>query len=149
MSGNFSDLPSKVIAQLVLDLGLGTQVETNAEWPVFWGGMADSGTHNNAIGITHVPGSMFGFSQHNNEGMEHHGFQVLVRATSEEIGYAKAKAILEAFDKTVKRTTVTVGLNTYIVHSMVRSADVNRLGPEPETRRRKFSLNYTVPMRQS
>ena len=80
---------------------------------------------------------------------EDHGIQFLVRSTAEDIGWSKAKAIQENMDKTILRTSVTIETSVYLIHCMNRTSDVLSLGPEPETSRRKHSLNYLATITQT
>ena len=151
MSGAFSDPPALVVSQLVIDLGLGTDPDTDDVWPVYHSKMPDGpGVPNNAITVYETTPRLQGRIMFDGETQENHGIQVRVRADGAVTGQGKARAIQRAFDVDVSRTTVIVGANEYLVHCINRLGGILPLGTEtPEGRRELFTLNVLAVMRQT
>lgn len=150
MSGNLDHAPCKVIKKALLDFGLGTEVTADDEWPIFVNHLPDTeDMDDNALCVYDTEAVIHTREMPTSEYTEDHGIQVMVRATSRSVGYAKAKAILEALDKQVNRLAVTIGVSSYVVHSMNRTSDVAYVGVEPETERRLHSINYTTTLTQT
>lgn len=153
MSGNLDHSPARIVKQLLLDLTLGTEVTADDEWPVFLEMMPDAEDTDtvpaNVITVYTTAATMLDRHMVDGEYAEYHGIQFIIRSTNRSVGYAKAKAILESMDKSILRTNATIGASTYKVWCMNRSSDVIHLGAESETRRRRFSLNYTMTVEQT
>ena len=158
MSGDFTHRPSKVVKRALLDLSLGTEVSDDDEWPIFVDHFGDAGQvtaegetddiDNNLICVFNTFGIIHDRIQVTSEFKEDHGIQILIRSSDEPVGYAKSKAIAEAMDKNVNRRIVSIESSVYMIHSMNRLSDINRIGPELETKRRVFTVNYTSTITQ-
>ena len=57
-------------------------------------------------------------------------------------------AIKQKLDTIIEYTPVTIGASNYVVKNMNRTSDVLSLGPETETDRRQFAVNYLATLRQ-
>ena len=150
MSGILQHRPSKVVKKLLLDKLLGSEVNGNDEWPIFVDMMPDGDDiDDNVLCVINTTGTIHDRLMYSGRYNEDHGIQLMVRATDEEIGYDKSKAICNSMDLDVRRTPVVLDGAHYVVHSVNRTSDVIRLGPEEETSRRRFSLNFLVTLTQS
>ena len=152
MSGNLDHRPSKIVKKYLLDRTLGTEVTADDEWPIFTDhfneGSDDDNIDDNMLCVYNTGGAIQGHVQVIRQYQEQHGIMIMVRATSETTGWAKAKAIQEDLDKQVLRTGVVIGGSNYMLHAMHRTGDINRLGTESETRKRKFTINYLASITQ-
>jgi hypothetical protein len=145
--GVLAHSPARIVQQLLIDLGLALAPANGGDhpaWPAFVDNLPNS--PNNAIAVTDTQGIDFmrdAFGDRN----RHHGFQVMVRAGNHEVGYAKANAIAAALDGVVEARVVTVDGDDYCVGMARTAGDVLRLGPEPNSTRRKYSVNGLVYVR--
>ncbi len=143
MPGLLHHSPAYVIRQLLVDLGLGSNPASGTDWPVFSPKLP--ATPDNAIVVRGTLGTSDGRSQVNGESQMHHGFQIMVRASTDSEGEVKAQAILDALDKNVYREGVTVDGTNYCIHSVSLKGDVIPIGTEtPTSKRVLFTINYTV-----
>lgn len=76
------------------------------------------------------------------ETVTHPGFQILVRATTHALGYAKAYAIALALDA-IRNAQVVIGGETNFIRTATRTGDVLPLGVD-DNRRHSFSINGTL-----
>jgi hypothetical protein len=81
------------------------------------------------------------------------GVQVRVRSATPDEGYAKAAAIANALDTTVRQNSVTVEASAgtptadYVIHSISRVGNVLPLGKNtPSSRRSLFVMNATLTL---
>ena len=150
MSGNLDNMPAEIVEKLLSDLGLGSLVSADDDWPIFVTSYPDGDdVDDNLIACYNTASSMQGRINFTGEFVEYHGIQIIVRAATEDVGYAKAKAILQGLDTNVLNTTVTISTATYNVQSMLRTGDVISLGPEQDNKRRRHSINYTIAVTQT
>lgn len=137
--------PARVLRQLLIDLGLGVQaayaagVYTGGAWPVFASG--EPPTPDECLTVRGTLGTDFGYSQPGGELLQYHGFQVRVRAGSDETGYARASSILAALNEGGYPVAVTVESTPYCVGD-AWTKGVIPLGKEtPESKRSLFTIN--------
>jgi hypothetical protein len=143
------DCHSEVLQQLLVDLGLGVlrSAHPTSDWAVYVTLMAD--VPDNAICIHNTAPQLDGRMMSTGEVIEHKGFQVMVRATTHEVGFAKIEAIRIAVDETVYKNTVVVGSHSYGVHSITRRGGILSLGRDVgSSERQLFTLNGIVYLRQ-
>lgn len=149
MPGTLLHSPAQIVAQLLVDLSLGNAPNVGGSqptWPVFVDNEPNS--PNDLITVTDTLGISFAkdaFGDRN----EHHGVQVKVRGGTHGAGWPKARAIAIAFDGIVEPAIVTVGGTDYCVGMVRRTGDVLRLGPEPNSTRRGYTVNAVVYVRTS
>jgi hypothetical protein len=147
--GILTHSPARIAAQLLIDLGLGTTPNAGGDqgaWPVFYDNLPNA--PNNAVAVVDTQGIDFmrdSFGDRN----RHHGFQVVVRGGTHDVGYAKANAIAAALDNVIEARVVTVDGSDYCVGMARTAGDVLRLGPEPNSTRRRFSVNGLIYVRAS
>lgn len=128
MTATLNHSPADIIRELLIDLSMGTDPVPINTWPVYEGTLPD--TPDNAICVYNTEGRQFGKSQIDGEVFEHYGIQVLVRSMVETTGFVKAQAVKDAFNKSVKRTSVTIGSSIYLVHGVHTQGNVRRAGRE-------------------
>ena len=149
MTANLDHSPADIIAQLLVDLSLGSNPEGTAgdTWPVFYADMPDS--PDDLISVYEQDGIIEGFSQIDGEPMEHLGIQVLVRASRPKAGSDKARDVSYNLDQVVLRNTVTLDSNTYEVHNFTKTSGPTMIGKEEGNSRVLFSLNGLIALRQT
>lgn len=141
MPGILVHSPARIIRQLLVDLGLGSLPATGgiqAQWSIFVDN--EPASPNEVITVTDTTGITFRKDAYGNRN-EHHGFQVKVRGGTHEIAWEKANAIANALDQVTDNELVTISAVEYCVASIKRPSPVIRMGPEPGSTRRLFSIN--------
>lgn len=141
-----------VLRYLMGTLGLGVNPEVGSvdgseDWIITVSQMPDSPDRRITIydttGITdnrnHIDGTLD----------EHKGVMIQARCSDRTEGQAKAEEIQEVLDQDVYEETVSIGLNTYVVHSVSRRGTINYLGKEPNTSRVLFTLNCILSLKQT
>lgn len=153
MPGTLANSAADVLGILLVDLGLGTAPVTvgrQGEWPVYTEDEPD--TPDNCITIYDTEGVGRGKTMPDGEVQEAHGIQVRVRAKTHTVGFAKAREIAVTLDPLSMRTvSVPTGnvTNRYRIWSLSRIGDVLAIGKQfPANKRRLFTLNYLVSLRQ-
>lgn len=147
MSGSLTHSPAQIIAQILVDLGLGTDPDDEDDWPIYAVSLPD--TPDNAMCIYDTQGTMDGSSMIDGEVQEHHGFMVRIRATSHSVGQAKANAVVQGLDKSVRNEVVTLDSSTYLVTQTGRMSGPLNNGPEPTSSRIIFTVNAVAALRQT
>ena len=138
MSGTLSHSPARIIAELLVNLSVGTSV-TDDDWAAFAGVMPD--LPDSAIAVFNSESVLFGSSMIDGEVFTHHGVQIQIRDALHEDGFVRANLIATTLDA-VDDNSVTVGASTYTIHAFARTGDVLHLGKEVEQSKRDlFSLN--------
>jgi len=152
MSGALNHSPSKIMRQLLIDLGLGS--DEGASWPVKYSQEPD--TPDSVITVYDTTPKMQGRFMINGEVQENPGIQIRIRDANHDDGFAKANAIMIALDQSVRLTAVTVedavgtGITEYLIHNVSRASGVLPIGTEtPTSRRHLFTLNVSVTLRQT
>ena len=135
MSGALDHVPSKIIRQLLFDLGHGTDPDDDADWPIRYSFEPDEPA--NHITLFDTEPRQFGRSQPDGITQEHYGLQVRVRSETKQVGWRKAQDIAKSFDEDVLRDEVILGDYTYVVQSTNRQGGVRDLGVEAGTSRRR------------
>lgn len=148
--GTLTHSPAEILAQMLIDLSLGTDPDDSAAWPVYSTG--EPGTPDNCITTYDTSGLDDGSSMIDGEQYGHLGVQVRVRgATHGGGGWAKAHAISQSLDRNSHNRIVTVDGTQYIVY------DVSRNGPtvlaagkdSPTSRRSIYTINVVMAVRQT
>lgn len=146
MSGSLTHSQCEIIAQVLLDLSLGTNDPT-ADWFVFRS--SELNTPDNCITVYNTQGTTQGTTQINGELQIHHGIQIRIRGNDYQLTYRKANEISVQLDQLQQRN-VTIDSSNYIVASARRTGDVNDLGTEvPTSKRRIFTINAVVALHQT
>jgi hypothetical protein len=140
--------PSEILQKLLIQAGLATLplVETTTTWPAY---ITNKPSRPDAcIILTDTPPKMDGRIAFDGEVMQHEGIQIMVRATTHQLGWAKINAIAGAFDEDVYLETVHVDNTNYVVHAIKRANGPLPLGKEPESTRLLFTLNVLATIYQ-
>ena len=148
MSGSLDNSPSQIVANLLVDLDVGTDYSLSGSWPVYYSGEPD--TPDNLIVVYDVPSIKSGRFQYNGEVQEHHGLLIKVRSTNHATGYAKARAIAIALDENVNLAGITINSNVYKVYAVSRTSDVISLGKDHNTNNLNlFTIDVVASIRQT
>ena len=136
-----SHSPAQILAQLLIDLGLGNAPTTGGNQPS-WPVVADNEpkSPDNTITVTDTTSIIFDGDSHGGRN-EFYGFQVKIRSGTHSIGWPKAKAIATAMDTFKAQETVVVNGTSYCVGQIIRASGPLRLGPEAGNSRRAFTVN--------
>ena len=148
MPGALDHSPADVLRYMMIDMGMGVLPSAGGTWPIYEGvtpGTPDAliSTHN-TTDIHQGREMVFG------EVQGRHGVQILVRAATDVITFAKTNDIVIAFDEQTYDEPVIIGSSTYVIHSISRSSGPIHLGKEvPDTKRDLYTLNVTISVRQT
>ena len=148
MSGLLLHSPAAIVADLLVQLGLGIDFDSSGDWKVFISG--EPPDPDRIITVFDDPGRDSGRTHPQGVRLEHHGIRIQIRADTHAVGYPKARAIAVALDTTVYQETVTIDGTVYQVHSISRTSDVLALGKDAGSRRNLFSITaiaalFTAP----
>jgi len=141
--------PAQVLCKLLVDLGVAEAAETPAlpkkEWIAYVAHMPDGGnTHDNAIAVYNTSGFPDGRLMGDGKRIEHPGFQIRVRASSDSISYGRAQSIALALDGVV-RQNVTVDGEVWRVDNISRTGTLLGLGQD-EKRRTTYTFNGVITL---
>lgn len=149
MAGRLQHSPARVTQQLLIDLELGVapsvptppNIVAHTDWSVFYDSMPNS--PDKVIVVTDTQANSFlndGFGERN----IHHGIQVRVRAGTHDTGWDKANEIAYTLDRQRNARGVEVAGVNYCIAVVKVVGDVLRMGPEPNSTRRNYSINLLV-----
>lgn len=130
--------PADVVRRLVIALGLGTDPSAGS-WPVY--APVEPANPDNVITVTTQAGRDLGRDMVTSTRLEMYGVQLLVRGSTEAVGYPKASAVADALD-TLFWDSVTLDGTSYTCKHLIRSSGPISLGYEANSRRWRCSLNY-------
>lgn len=157
MSDTLNHMPSDVVRELILDLGLGTEPSDAGDWPVYAPEIADEVGTDDVLQVKDTDGRQFGRIQVDGNVPENYGIQVLARSLDAHDGQYQLRKIQEAFSTEVLRTSVTVPARTlndgtavpttvYRVDSIERSGSIRNAGRDG--RRFLQTANFLVFLTQ-
>lgn len=156
MAGFLQHSPARIIAELIIAGGYGTDPErtVNGDWPIYTGNAPDR--PDSLIKVTLTAGMDDGYTNPNSERQEKPGVQILIRSVTEEEGYYKAQQIAIFLDQTRRRLVhiadiedIGTGTMSYILHSIMRTTNVIALGSDvPAGKRQLFTINAIVTLRE-
>lgn len=133
-----TDLPSDIVAQLLIDGGIGNEHGSNI-WPV--GAAEEPSDPDNCITVFDTEPQSDGSEMVTSEEMQHDGIQVRVRSSSPPVGQAKMAAIANFLSSVYNRDVVLDG-GTYLVECLTRTSGPISLGKDvTNTKRNLFTLN--------
>jgi hypothetical protein len=150
MPGAMNHSASDVLRYRLVELGHGTLPSASSAWPIYVSQRPDK--PDQLIVITDTGGFHDGRVQADGEVQGRDGCQILIRANTYTIGFPKANDIAIALDESVYDDSVTIGTDTYTLHSVSRTGSMNpvHLGKEIEASKRDlFSINCTISVRQT
>lgn len=133
--------PADITAQLLVDLGLGTDPNDNGDWPVYVN--SEPSTPDNCLTVYDTTDRDDGRAMVSGERQVFFGYQIRIRARNHKVGWLKAHEIAISLDENVYETSVILEGNTYVVHSCNRISGVLPLGKEsPTSKRNLYTLNF-------
>lgn len=137
------EAPSEVVAQLIVDLGLGTATLTD-DWAVFATGEPDS--PDNVITVYDTTPFMDGRTHDGKlQGMP--GIQVRIRARDPRNGWKKSKNI--EYQLSIVYQRIVHRTNRYMVHALNGFGGVLVIGKETGVSKRNlFTINCYVNFKQ-
>jgi len=150
MSGSLNHSPAQIIAQLLIDLSVGTDPASETTWPVYNTSLPDSTSSDNAICVYDTTGEMDSRMMIGGEWEERYGINIRIRSSDHVAGVAKMNALAVALDTQVQNAAVamTTPTSVYAVQSVSRRSGPFDNGPEPTSGRRVFTVNYLASLRQ-
>lgn len=147
MPGSLPHSPARIVKELLILEGVGAEPATppasHPDWSVFHD--SEPSSPNSVITVTDTTGTPFRGDSHGGRN-EHHGIQIMVRSGTHFGAWTKADAVKVWVDeyKVDGPRIVTIDDTDYCVGLVYRSGSVLRLGPEPNSTRRRFSINALV-----
>lgn len=145
--------PADIIRQLLVDLGLGNDSNSNT-WPTFVG--SEPGSPDNVLTVFNTAGRDQGRHMIDGTRQTFPGVQIRVRSALPAVGYSKAGTIADALDASVYNRTVNVetingvAAASYTVHALSRTTDVLDIGKDvPNSRRSIYTINATVTLKRN
>jgi len=136
--------PSEIIAQLIINLGKGTDAGT---WPVFADFAPES--PDDLISVNTNASRIGAKDMVVGDVAEAFGIQVAVRSASFSSGEQKARDIANTFDTVQNRQVTDLG-NDYVISSITRRGGIlNPTRNVEESRRNSFTVNFTTFIRQT
>jgi hypothetical protein len=146
MSGSLDHFPADIIRQLLIDLGVGSEI-TAADWPAFSQKEPDS--PDNAITVFDTMGRDLGRTNPDMVRSERYGIQVRVRGGDIDAAGVRARSVAMALDSVVRRPVV-IDATLYLVLGFVRSGPVLRLGIDaPSSGRWIFVVNGLASLQKA
>lgn len=150
MSTPLSHGVNRIIAQLLIDLGVGVAVPTDetellSDWTTFVG--MEPTSPDNCLTVYSTQGvdgprEMYG-TLHTK-----HGFQVRIRAATQEAGELKGHEVRRQLAENVNQRQVsvvdTLATVSYVLPCIARIGQLLDNGREPHTNRRIYTLNATA-----
>jgi hypothetical protein len=147
---NLTHSPARVIRQLLVDINQAINPNNSStSWQATAHNELD--TPDNVITVGNTAGILQGDSQLTGEQYEAYGVQIRLRATDEDIGWAKAKAIVTALEGVNRRGVVVSDTPsvTYCVHGVIRSGGILATGYDvPASKRKLLFLNVLAQIEQ-
>lgn len=139
---------AEVVAQLLIDMELGTDPLQQQPWPVQATGEPDS--PDDCITVYDQDGTSDGRTMVDGEALLHRGLQIRVRSSEHPEGWQKANDIRERLAAEVNMAAVRIGTAAYTVACVARIGPVRPLGKEtPSTKRSLFTLNAVAHVRET
>lgn len=156
MSGSLPHAVSRIIQQLLIDLGhvadpSGSYLPSNTTWPAFVGSMADK--PDNCLVIHDSEGILEGRTFVAPMLFQKHGLQVRARANGPSDGYIKLNTIFNALVPITRQDVIVpvegggTATITYTIQSVQHRGPIIRMGVEPGSHRYQHSFNSMVSVR--
>jgi len=153
MGGSIEHSPARIVQHLLIALGVAA-LPPRRPWPAYY--LNGPSTPDNLIIVYNTVGKKHGKTMVDKERQIHHGVQVRVRGSTDDICYMKANDIAIALDRML-RQEVTVDEVLYTVQNVVIMGDPIQFPkpattgkiPEVEEDRSIVVINCLLPIRQS
>ena len=156
MPNTLEHSPARILAWLLIQLGLGTDPDDDGLWPVFYSREPDR--PDNCITVYTTRGTDDGRTMIDGKIQNHEGFQVRVRGSTDEVAYRKIDAIQTTLAQasTYQETVHVYGdgedtglQSSYSVHAITRIGDPLFIGSDtPTSKRVVYTLNATTVIDQ-
>ena len=147
MSGDLDHSVEEIVANLLVDAGLATLVESSGSWPIFISFERDD--PDNALTCYKTADVTHGRHMVGGDTQLHYGIQIRVRSQDHNTGRNKAQDVYNEFDD-VQRRVVTISSSDYLVQAIHNQSGPLSLGTESaNSRRRLFTLNALVALRMT
>lgn len=137
--------PADILRYAIVALGHGHMPSdaNHHDWPVFTD-MEPDAPHE-LITVFNTAGLNKGRMQPTGEVVEHAGFQILLRATDSQSGRKKLDDIIYDLLTEIRRDTVTIGTDSYMVKAVHKKSGIIPLGEDQTNKNRfLFTFNGTV-----
>ncbi len=140
--------PAFILATYLIGQGLMTDPVDNDEWPLYVSFMPDSSDVKTDCGTLYdIPGTKDGRLMAG-EVIQHFGFQLKIRSSDYNTGWAKAEAIATNLDS-VNNNVETVEGEDYQICNVSRVEPIVALGTEAGTKQRRlFTINFLVTVKK-
>ncbi len=130
----------RIIQELFILLGIGTNPLNSSVWPVFSPKEPDA--PDNCLVIWNKDGEEKGNDNNSGEVFLYRGISVLVRATDHNTGYQKAMSIRSTLNKSVDHAVVSLGDSLYCIDCVTTTGDVMDLNMgKTSDRLQRFTVN--------
>lgn len=131
-----------IVRELLIDQLLATDPVDGDDWPAYC--QREPNTPDSLMTLYPTDSDQFGKIQITGRDWEEYGLQILIRSKGYDTGYAKAAAIADAL-KSLRRVTITIGVNEYLIHAFRKITAILPLGTDtPNSKLYRFSMNYQV-----
>ena len=140
--------PASVVASYLTGVALMSVPSAESDWPLYISYLRDDqGVKDNAGAIYNTTPTKDGRRMRVGTVLQHFGIQIIIRALSEETGWAKCNVLANQLDTVTNVDVLHTDGFTYRLHNISRMGGINPLGEEQTTKRRKlFSMNFLISM---
>lgn len=137
--------PATIVARFLTLSAITSAPEDGQEWPAYVG--HEPPEPPNCVTVYDTGGTLDGREMRTGEVLEHPGVQVRVRADPESYAVARAKAeqVVSALNGASRAETPFADAS-FALSNASQASGIAYLGPEPETRRPLFTVNYRVTL---
>ncbi len=146
-SNDFLHSPERILQEVLIGLGLGSDPDDVDVWPISAPTEPDS--PDECITVQEYTGIETGSNALSGQMYVHYGLQVRIRARDDGTGPVKAHAIFKALNQSINAYAVSIEDSLYCVDSVTTSGTVNRLGYlRPENRLLLYTVNCTADIKR-
>lgn len=144
--GTLTHSPADVLAKLLVDLGHAIDSQSAGDWPAFVN--QEPNAPDKCVTTFDTTGRVGKRVHSNGYRPEFRGVQVRIRAHTQDAGWTRANRIAAALDEEVDWRTVALSGVNYLVCAVTRTSGVLPLGDEPGTKRKLFTVNGVMSIKQ-
>lgn len=146
MSRTLQHSPADIVAQHLVDAGLGTDPLANKDWSIF--ATSEPNLPDNVITVRDTAGMSDGRTM-DGQLQDHFGIQIRVRAQTHNLGHRKLNSIRVYISEQVLQRNVTLDGIKYLIACYSHIGQIIYLGKNvPNSKHSLFTLNCTVPVDQ-
>jgi len=139
------DAPATVLAYHLVAAGVGTGPAGALPWAVYWN--KDPQAPDQVLVVKDTGADQDGRDHRTGDYVQHPTVQVTVRAKTQDVAKAKARAVVEVL-KGLRNTVVTVGPHTYRVAGFHLTTGVTPIGVEEQGTRELVVFNGRTTLTQ-